>query len=158
VCSHCNQSVFRQLENYHRVLWHCFDEPPEYQALIAKLFPGEFMVGGGFVTFFRAINIASILGYRNFHLYGCDCSFDGNNTHLDGYHNMNKEVRLIVAAGTVDNHRVFHTTPSLSFLASEVIRFCDTNQRGLHLKVHGDGLLRHLHQMEYPEVYSEKED
>jgi Protein of unknown function DUF115 len=155
VCSHCPDSIFNQLEGHRRVLWHCFDEPPEYQAMISKLFPGEFMVGGGFVTFFRAVNLAAILGYREFHLYGCDCSFEGDNSHYDGYRTQNVETKLVVAAGTKENYRIFTTNPSLSFLASEVIRFCDTNQRGIKIKVHGDGLLRHLHQMEYPGVYLE---
>lgn len=157
VCSHCSHSLFRSLKGYPRVLWHCFDEPPEYQALIAKLFPGEFMIGGGFVTFFRAINIASILGYRDIHLYGCDCSFDGDTSHYEGYQTTNSEVKMVVAAGTKENYRVFNTTPSLSFLAREIMRFCDTNQRGIRLTVHGDGLLRHLHQMEYPKIYEQKE-
>lgn len=155
ICSHCHQSIFESLEDYHRVAWHCFDEPPEYQALIAKLFPKQFMVGGGFVTLFKAINIASILGYRSFELFGCECSFTGENTHYEGYQNKTEEGTIVVAAGTLEEHKTFHTTPTLSFLASEVIRFCATNQRGIRIKVHGDGLLRHLHQMEYPEVYQD---
>ncbi len=156
ICSHCNQSIFEQLRGCHRVLWHCFDEPPEYQGLIAKLFPKEFMVGGGFVTFFRAVNIAATLGFRNFDLFGCDCSFEGESTHFEGYQSKNAEIKMRVAAGTKDSYRMFNTTPSLSFLASEIIRFCDTQQRGISLKVHGDSLLRHLHQMEYPRLYEQK--
>jgi hypothetical protein len=157
ICSHCNQSVFKQLEGYRRVLWHCFDEPPEYQSFVLRLFPGEFMVGGGFVTFFRAVNIGSILGFRHFDLFGCDCSFEGEESHYKGYHTKNSETKMVVAAGTKDNYRMFGTTPSLSFLASEIMRFCDTNQRGITLKVHGAGMLRHMHQMEYPELYKQKE-
>jgi len=153
VCSHCQPSIFKQLKGYHRVLWHCFDEPPDYQALVARLFPGEFMIGGGFVTFFRAINIATILGYRKFDIYGCDCSYEGETVHYEGYHNSSREPKMIVAAGTKEQYRVYNTTPSLSFLASEFIRFCDTNNRGLDIRVHGDGLMRHLHQTEYPEQY-----
>ncbi len=157
VCSHCNQSIFKQLRDYHKVLWHCFDEPPEYQALIAKLFPNEFMVGGGFVTFFRALNIAATLGFRKFELFGCDCSFKGDSSHFEGYQTKSTGVKMTVAAGTENDYSLFDTTPSLSFLASEIMRFCDTQQRGITLKVHGDGLLRHLHQMEYPELYQRKE-
>jgi len=156
ICSHCQESLFKQLEGYHRVLWHCFDEPPEYQALIAKLFPDEFMIGGGFVTFFRALNIASILGYRHFELFGCDCSFEGEDTHYVGYQTKNSEVKMTVAAGTKDNYRVFTTTPSLSYLASEIIRFCDTNQRGIEIVVRGDGLLKYLHKTEYSDLYKEE--
>jgi len=153
VCSHCSQRLLMRLRGHHRVLWHCFDEPPDYQTLINRLFPSEFMVGGGFVTFFRAINIATILGYRTFEMYGCDCSFKGGSSHFEGYHTKDIEVTLTVAAGTEENYKIFKTKPSLSFLASEFIRYCDTNQRGLSIRVHGDGLMRHLHKMEFPEQY-----
>jgi|SRR5882672_1649018 len=156
ICSHCSQRLFMRLRNYHRVLWHCFDEPPDYQALVAHLFPNEFMVGGGFVTFFRALNIATILGYRTFEMYGCDCSFEGELSHFEGYHTKDKETILTVAAGTEEKYRIFKTKPSLSFLASEFIRYCDTNQRGLSIRVHGDSLMRHLHMMEFPEQYQLK--
>jgi len=158
ICSHCSQSLHRQLRHgFRRVLWHCFDEPPEYQAFVLKLFPGEFMVGGGFVTFFRAVNIASILGFRQFELFGCDCSFEGETSHYDGYHSQNKETKIVVAAGSKDNYRLFTTTPTLSFLASEIMRFCGTNQRGITLKVHGDSMLKHMHRIDYPELYEHKE-
>lgn len=157
ICSHCNQSIFKQLRSHHKVLWHCFDEPPEYQAFVLKLFPKEFMLGGGFVTFFRAVNIGWILGFRQFELFGCDCSFEGEISHYEGYHTKSTEQKMVVAAGAKDNYRVFNTTPTLSFLANEIIRFCDTNQRGITLKVNGDGLLRHMHQMEYPELYQQEE-
>ena len=153
ICSICDQSLFKQLEGYRRVLWHCFDEDTNYQESITRLFPNEPIIGGSHVTFFRALNVALTLGFKEFHVFGCDCSFEGENTHYDGYHNDGKEMKLKVAVGAVNKHRLFQTTPSLSHIASEFIRFCDAYQPALDLKVHGDGLLRHLHQSKYPDSY-----
>lgn len=155
ICSHADQKLFKDLENYHRVLWHCFDEPPEYQALIGKLFPGEFMVGGGHVTFFRSINIAIILGFRRFELFGCDGSFEGESSHYEGYHSYAGEgVMDVIAGGNGVPFKRFRTNPSLSFMTHEFLRFCEANQSGLKIRVNGDGLMRYLHQQTYPEQYS----
>jgi len=151
-CSHCSKRLFNRLKGYHRVLWHAHDDDPDYQGLIHKLFPGEFMVSGGFVTFFRSINIARILGFRQFDIYACDCSYE-TNSHFEGYLEKNVETEMIVAAGTKENHRIFKTSPSLSFLAHEFMRFCNVTTN-IKIRVHGDGMLKHLHQMEYPDQYN----
>lgn len=158
ICSLCNQSIFDQLKDYKKVLWHCFDEDLEYQESITKLFPGEPVIRSSHVTFFRALSIALTLGFQQFDIFSCDCSFEGENTHYDGYHSDGKEMKLTVAVGMVDKYRLFKTTPSLSHIANEFIRFCDAYQPALDLKVHGDGLLRHLHQSKYPDSYDMKLD
>ena len=98
------------------------------------------------------MNIALILGFRHFEIFGCDCSFE-TNSHIDGYPTVAKEPEMKVAAGTKNDYRMFKTNPSLSFLAKEFMEFCKVHQAGLRIKVHGDGMLRHLHQTEYPEQY-----
>lgn len=154
VCSHCHQRLHRELKDYHRVLWHCFDEPPEYQTLIGRLFPGEFMVGGGHVTFFRAVNIAIILGYRKFEFFGIDGSYEGDRSHYEGYHSYAGEMTMdIIAGGNGMPYKRFHTNPSLSFMVHEFLRFCEANQHGLKIHVNGDGLMRYMHQQVWPEQY-----
>ncbi len=154
ICSHSSHKLFRALKPYHRVLWHCFDEPPEYQSLIAKLFPGEFMVGGGHVTFFRAVNIAIILGYRKFEFFGVDGSYEGTMSHYEGYHSYAGELTMnIIAGGNGLPYRRFNTNPSLSFMVHEFLRFCEANQHALRIRVNGDSLMRFLHQSTYPEMY-----
>lgn len=155
VCSHSCRNIFHQLKHYHKVIWHYFDEDPEYQRHIMRLFPGEFMVQGGYMTFFRSLTIATVLGYRNFEIFGCDASFEGETAHFDGYHNTPSELPMDVLAGTPETNRKFRTLPSLSFMATEFINFCDINHSGVKMKVHGDNMLRYLHQMRYPECYTE---
>lgn len=157
ICSHCHQRLHRELRDYHRVLWHCFDEPPEYQALVAKLFPDEFMVGGGHVTFFRSVNIAIILGYRKFEFFGVDGSYEGDMSHYEGYHSYAGEVTMdVIAGGNGLPYKRFHTNPSLSFMVHEFLRFCEVNQSGLKIHVNGDGLMRYMHQQVWPEQYHEQ--
>jgi hypothetical protein len=154
VASHCAQSVFDQLSYYKRVLWHSFLDIHEYQQSIDRFFPHEFMVGGGFATFFRCLTIARILGYRDFELFGMDSSFT-ESSHLDGYSmaNIEKVVTLWGRDGQTGELKQFTTNGALAFQAKEFLEFCRCNQDSLKLCVNGNGLLRYLHQSRYPEQY-----
>jgi len=156
VCSHSDPDVFRSLDGYHKVLWHCWNDPPEYQGIISRWFNGEFMIGGGYVTLFRSINIAIVLGYRCFDLYGCDSSFEGENTHINGYHNKTSEDKLTVWVGRSiedKDKKRFETLPTLAYNAHEFMRFCEIHQPSLSIRVNGNGLLPTLHKSKYPEQY-----
>lgn len=154
ITSFCSQKVFRQLSKFNRVLWHAFCPPHGYQKAIARYFPGEFMVAGGYCTFFRAVTIATILGYRNFDLFGVDSSFE-ESSHIEGYALADIEERITVYARDSQSKelRQFTTQGGLAFQATEFMKFCEINQPGLRLRIHGDGLLRFMHETRYPEQY-----
>lgn len=158
IASHCAQQVFKELAGYHRVLYHAFCPPQEYQQAIGRYFPGEFMVAGGYATFFRCLSVALILGYRDFELFGVDSSFE-DSSHLDGYAIANREQKIKVwgADSSHANMKEFTTQGGLVFQANEFVEFCKHNQAGLHLRIHGDGLLRYIHESRYPEQYQRKE-
>jgi hypothetical protein len=155
VCSQCSPNIFKELEGYNKVLWHAFCPPQGYQQAIAKYFPGEFMVSGGFATFFRSLTIATILGFRDFDLFGLDSSFE-DSSHIDGYAMADKEQKVSVWGRdkTTGEIKKFTTQGGLAFQANEFIQFCTINQPGLRMRVHGDGLLRYLHEGSYPEQYT----
>ena len=154
IASQCDKKIFRQLEGHNRVIWHAFQPPQEYQQAIHRYFPGEFMVAGGYATFFRAISISVILGFRDFELFGIDCSFK-DSSHIDGYAIANVEPRTNVWGSDPRTNRLkkFTTQGGLAFQANEFIELCKHNHDGLSIRVHGDGLLRYLHEARYPEQY-----
>ncbi len=155
IASHCPRHVFQTLANYKRVLWHAFCPFQGYQNIINRLFPGEFMVAGGYCTFFRTLSIATVLGFRNFELFGLDSSFE-DTSHIEGYggyHDVETEIKLYGTNPQQKEMRKFTTNGGLAYQAREFIRFCEENQKGLRLRIHGDGLLRYLHESRYPEQY-----
>lgn len=156
LASHCHKNLFEQLRGYKRVLWHPWYEPTEYQQWVNRLFKNEFMVSGGYVTFFRTINIALILGYRKFDLFGVDSSFE-ESSHIEGYKFSDVEDPVTVWGKDEQTGKLreFTTNGSLAFQAYEFMRFCKENQHALSLRVHGDGLLRYVHMNRYPEQYIE---
>ncbi len=156
LASHCPLEVFRSLKDYRRVLWHVYYPFEEYQHRIHQLFPGEAMVAGGYCTFFRNLTIATILGFRNFELFGLDSSFDEESSHIQdygGYHDIEEKVDIWGVDPKNKEMKKFTTQGGLAFQAVEFLRFCEINHKGLNIRVHGDGLLRYLHESRYPEQY-----
>lgn len=154
VCSHCHKAVFDALADHKRVLWHAYCPAQGYQQAIDSLFPKEFMVAGGYATFFRSLTIGTILGYRHFELFGVDSSFE-DSSHLSGYAVADVEPQVTVWGVTSTELKKFKTQGGLAFQANEFMEFCRVNHSGLRIRVHGDGLLRYLHQDRYPEQYKE---
>lgn len=152
ISSYCDPVIFQQLEGFRRVLWHPYCAPEGYQQAVAELFPEEFMVAGGFCTFFRTMSISIVLGYRELELFGVDSSFDGS-SHVEGYALADKEARISIWGANPDGLRKFTTQGGLAFQAKEFLEFCEINQEWLRLRIHGDGLLRYLHEGRYPEQY-----
>ncbi len=157
VCSHCRQDVIKGVEGYKRALWHADQDDEQYQAAITGLFPNEFMVGGNHITFFRTLSIAMCLGFRKFELFGVDASFVGDFTHMEGYKLSNlEEVYHIWGCNEATNElRKFKTTANLALLAYDFFKFCEAYQSMIMIRVHGDSLLRYVHESKYPNQYLE---
>lgn len=76
IASVCNQNLFDCLEGRDVRLWHVHDASHQ-ERLIGELgeHPQTSMSGGGSVGL-RSIPLLYSLGYRDFSVYGMDCSFD----------------------------------------------------------------------------------
>src|ERR1700692_424273 len=123
--SSCHTNLFRQFNGYKCVLWHPFMPMQGYQQAISRYFKNEFMVMSGFATFFKSLAIATILGFRDFELFGLDSSFEGS-SHVGDYVIANKEPRISVWAADQWGKKLkkFTTQGGLAFQAKEFLEFC----------------------------------
>jgi hypothetical protein len=156
LCSQTPTNIYPLLKDYKCVLWHVYNEPPDYQNWIRALYPKEFMVGGAHATLFRTLSLSVILGYREFEIYGCDSSFDlGGDDHVGGYLTPSNEDEVDVWGYNPTGAKVkkFRTVGSLAFTARLFIEFCGALHPALKIRVHGNGLLRYLHEARYPDMY-----
>jgi len=155
VSSNCHENVFRQLHYFKVVLWHPTIDVPEYLSTIKDIFPDEPMIGGdaGHITFFRSFAIAYLLGCRKYELYGIDSSFEESD-HIQGYEGSDVEPILKVwgRKKITGEMRAFKTNATLAFQAYRFIFMCDGNP-DLKIRVHGDSLIRFIHQGRFPEQY-----
>lgn len=152
ICSHCCKNIFEEVKDYKTILWHCYLDLPYYQEYIKDVFPNQILVAGNYCSFFRSLTIAQILGFSDFEIFGCDASLLNDKKYVDGYHSENEEPLIEVYAGSEEVNKKFTTTPFLSYQTHQFLNFCDMN-RDMRIKVHGNGLMKYLHQMEFPEQY-----
>lgn len=137
VCSQCPPRIFRALDGHRVVLWHYWDIDVAYDRAVAELFPGEFMIGGGYPTLFRTMNIAIMLGYREFDLFGVDCSFtDDEHQHVAGYPTRPEMAPVDYAY----DGKTYRTLGALVLQAEMIEKFC-AEAREVRVRVHGSGLL-----------------
>jgi hypothetical protein len=95
------------------------------------------VIGGGSTAASRAVTLAYGLGYRKFHLFGLDSSYDGDRSHAydqAGYDNL-----LDVTCGD----QVFKASPQLLGQAEDFkVLIPDLVRAACEVTVHGGGLLR----------------
>ncbi len=156
VCSHCHKRTHKALRGFKTVLWHAMTDQPEITAAQSRCFPGEPLLSGGSTTLIRAIDVGRVLGFRNFELFGCDSSFDGPHsmTHVNGYPlEVHKVAGQLLPGRIKMGESGFWTMPYLLNQAEQFKQWCQANHSTFLMQVHGDNLLRHLHEQAYPEMY-----
>jgi len=98
---------------------------------------GETLVSGGTCAAMRTISIAHILGFRNFELFGFDCSVP----------EVTEEMKKEVTSGkpkyfkVETNGEYFWTTGELLAMAQDCEKLFDDKNMDLSLKVHGSNTL-----------------
>lgn len=134
--SQCAPEVFK----FKSTIWH-----PFLQGIKEVIGPDErnyAVVGGGTTTGLKAIAIAFILGYRKFHLYGFDSSYEEGNHHAykQALNDSSKVIEVIV------NGIKFETSP---WMVTQVDDFKElapilVNDEGCEITIHGNGLLPYV--------------
>ncbi|MBX2989451.1 MAG: DUF115 domain-containing protein [Bdellovibrionaceae bacterium] len=157
VCSMCHPSTFRKLLFNKVVVWHLDSDQEAHQDLLGK-FENPIAIGGGTYTFTRTLPVALVLGYRDFEIFGTDCSQpDEGSSHYFGEVNYNGSPMKIRAAATNGEEITFTTRPPWARQADEFRRMCKLHHHMFKCKVHGNGLLHWIHSTMYPQFYQESE-
>lgn len=130
-CTH--PSLWQKLAGHDVELWHLHNDP-HTEDWVKKNDPGANMLGGGSTAGMRALEVASMLGFRRFEIHGMDNSSDANGTRHAGKH-LGKEQNLVEVQ--VDG-LWFKSTPQMVEAAKEMITFIQNYD--VELKFHGDGL------------------
>ncbi len=80
VATHCPEPVFKALEGFPVVMWHCISEGE--REFLETVDPGYQGLGGGCTSGMRAIGMAAVLGYKNLHFFGYDsCLPESGESH-----------------------------------------------------------------------------
>lgn len=142
IASQCDPLVYDALDGYQVTQWHSYQQ--EVEDLLKRIAPCEVvdLFGGGGTVILKLLYIGYALGYRTFHLYGVDSSFQNDKHHAYQQTINDNDLRLTVYA----NGKEFICTQWMLKQAQdyqEQVKIL--KQKGCVFHVHGDGLLPFIH-------------
>jgi hypothetical protein len=97
-------------------------------------------VPGGSTVFLRAIPLFRMLGFKKFHVFGCDSCIVQDKHHV---YEQKENDNSIVVNVTVGN-RVFRCNTWMVAQAQEFIETIKFLGDEIELEIYGDGLLKHI--------------
>jgi hypothetical protein len=139
VASQCSPKMFEHLNGKKLVMWHALSNVGE-----KELLKGRMMVGGGTTSGLRAFNLAYLMGFKRFHLYGFDsCNVGENdkkkrvNIHTGGDH-ATKVIKV------QSDGKDYWCNPAMAGQANEFQDMIKMFGGDIRIKVYGDGLIASL--------------
>jgi SAM-dependent methyltransferase len=156
IASQCHPSVFEGLPKDRTWIYHTSTAMIK-DLLDAAYGDAWYSLMGGSTALLRAIPLMRMLGYRKFHLYGCDSCLmtDRHHAYIQPENDGQLVIPVIVRAdGSFGEYkgkdaelpgRVFYCHP---WMLSQATEFVDMVKHNLgnefELEVYGDGLLAHV--------------
>lgn len=151
IASQCDPAVFSGLPADRTFIWHTTTEL--IREILDKSYAQWWAVPGGSTVLLRALPLMRMLGYRKFHLYGCDsCLVDDGRHHAfaqpenDSDIVLNVSVNISVArdGSRSSGGRIFKCHPWMAAQATEFLSLIRFLGDEMALEIHGDGLLSHI--------------
>lgn len=136
IASQCDPSLLEGLPKERTYLWHTSAEAS--RAVLDAHYSGRWWhVPGGSTVLLRAIPLLRMLGFKQFHLFGCDSCLTEAEHHAYEQKENDDDVVIPVTCGG----RVFQCHPWMCSQAQEFMSLIHAMGDELELAVHGDGLL-----------------
>ena len=139
IASQCDPGVFEKLESVkdRTYIWHTSAE--EIQDSLQEVYPKCFPVPGGSTVLLRAIPLFRMLGFKRFHIFGCDsCLQDGAHHAYEQKENDEQAVIPVRVGG-----KVYYCNLWMVSQAREFIDLIGCMGDVMELNIHG-GLLRQI--------------
>lgn len=139
IASQCDPSVLEGLPKDRTFLWHTTSE--SIKDILDENYKVWWGIPGGSTVLLRAIPLLRMLGYKKFHLYGCDSCLMGDLHHT--YPQTENDSQVVIPV-TVTGGRIFFCNPWMLSQAQEMLGLIKFMGEEMELEIYGDGLLSHL--------------
>lgn len=139
IASQCHPSVFEGLSKEMTWIWHTSAEA--FRDVLKEQYEYWWGVPGGSTVLLRAIPLLRMLGFKKFHLFGCDSCFMDDKHHAYVQDENNSEFVIPVK---VTGGRIFKCHPFMVSQAQELMEIIKFLGDEIELEIHGDGLLAHI--------------
>ena len=137
LASQCNPKAFEGLPKDRTYLWHTQAEFLNDE--LAKQFEAWYPVPGGSTVLLRAIPLFRMLGFKRFHLFGCDSCLEENEHHA--YEQKENDKQLVIPVNV--GGKIFNCNPWMVSQAQEFIDIIRMMGDEIELEIYG-GLLHHI--------------
>lgn len=165
LASSCHPKLYRQLKGHRIAMFHLAMESTmtafekwlnpkkalsaEAQAQRSRFIRESAMISGASTVLTRALCVATLIGYRDFHFFGCDSSFfDANQQHNRDPDRYGPGLGTYIKAHHIDleiENKVYKTSPQLLhqvFSMKQMMTSPFSDNLGLKYKCYGDSLLQ----------------
>lgn len=143
IASQCDPSVLDGLPKERTYLFHTM--VGLVRDLLDQQYAGRWHpVPGGSTVLLRAIPLFRMLGFRRFHLYGCDSCLLGDAHHAYAQSENDSALVLNVSVQPNPQNRIFRCHPWMISQAQELLDLIRQFGDIIELAIYGDGLLAYL--------------
>ena len=137
IASQCHPSVFKELPKDRTYVWHTQSEI--LTEILEAQFEECYPVPGGSTVLLRAIPLFRMLGFKRFHIFGCDSCLEEDKHHA--YEQLENDDELIIPVNV--SGKIFNCNPWMMSQAQEFIDLIRMVGDEIELEVYG-GLLHHI--------------
>lgn len=138
IASQCDPSVLEGLPRDRTLLWHTTAEM--IKDLLQEEYEAWWGVPGGSTVLLRAIPLLRMLGFKRFHLFGCDSCLTEKEHHAYAQAENDEPIIIPVNVGG----RIFQCAPWMIAQAQEFIDLIKFLGDEIEVEIYGDGLLSHI--------------
>jgi len=138
IASQCNPSVFEGLPKDRTYIWHT--QADLLKDILDEQYKTWWSVPGGSTVLLRAIPLFRMLGFKRFHLFGCDSCLGENEMH-HAYEQKENDGQLVMPVNV--SGKIFNCNPWMVSQAQEFINLIRKLGDEIELAIYG-GLLHHI--------------
>ena len=137
IASQCNPKAFEGLPKDRTYIWHTQAEM--LNEILDAQYETWWPIPGGSTVLLRAIPLFRTLGFKRFHIFGCDSCLEENKHHA--YEQKENDGQLIIPVNV--GGKIFKCHPWMVSQAQEFIDLIRMLGEEIELEVYG-GLLHHI--------------
>ena len=137
IASQCNPKAFEDLPKDRTYIWHTQAEM--LNEILDAQYETWWPIPGGSTVLLRAIPLFRTLGFKRFHIFGCDSCLEENKHHA--YEQKENDGQLIIPVNV--GGKIFKCHPWMVSQAQEFIDLIRMLGEEIELEVYG-GLLHHI--------------
>jgi hypothetical protein len=138
IASQCDPTIFDGLPKDRTYIWHTSAEL--LNDILAKHYKTWYPVPGGSTVLLRSIPLFRMLGFKQFHLFGCDSCLDEKEVH-HAYEQQENDGQPIIPVNV--GGKIFSCNPWMISQAQEFIDLIRMLGDEIELNIYG-GLLHHI--------------